>query len=202
MGRPSADPASWAPSPPTRLLRNPRVYWLAAALLAAITLTTVHRLTSSAQSLRDAYGETTEVFMADAEMATGELVADHARLTSVPLALVPDRAITSIDSADRAAAPISRGTMLTSHDIVAEPSLTAELAALALPIGESTPPLTPGQEVLVVVHADAFTGTLAQTLPAHVHRTGDVQVLLAVRRADLATISAAIAGNGVTIALV
>ena len=48
------------------------MYWLAAAVLAAVTLTTVHRLTSSAQSLRDAYGETTEVFMADAEMATGE----------------------------------------------------------------------------------------------------------------------------------
>lgn len=140
--------------------------------------------------------------MADAEIAAGALVADHSQLTSVPLVLAPDRAITSIDDTDRAAGPISRGTMLTSHDVVGEHALTADLAALALPVGESTPPLTPGQEVLVVVHADAFSGTLAQSLPAHVHRTGDGQVLLAVRRTDLATISAALVGNGVTIALV
>jgi len=179
---------------------------LGAALLL-VTTSTVYRTVADANQHKAAYGQTIAVAVAQTDAQPGDKVGQRARLVELPRALVPTGAVTAaaFDDAQNTNAgfrrPLRSGAVLTDLNIGAAPVTVDDAAVVAVPIGPATPPLVAGQQVVVVLHQDAFSGQEGRLVDAVTYGVSDTQVLLAVPMADLQHVSAAVGANGVTLAL-
>ncbi len=200
-------PPAWAPSRLRRLSRRPGFYWLLGATLVLVTSAVVYRLVNDAQTNKAAYGETVSVAVTHRDAQLGEPLAQVVRVMDIPVALVPNGALDSsqVNEADQAEASLGRalraGAVVTDLDVNTGAVSLQDAAVVAVPIGAATPPLTPGQRVVVVLHQDAFSGETGTLIDAVTYGVNDNQVLIAVPRTDLQQLSAAIGANGVTLAL-
>ncbi len=196
------NPTTWRPSGLVRLARKPVLYWTLAALLAAATGLTVQRIVSDAQTAKAGYGETVEVYVTasgvDASAPLGPVVQSRA----VPLVLVPDDAVQALPLNATARRSISAGAVLTLQDVALDTDLAPTEAALAIPVGQTTPTVSPGQDILVVINADPFTGLEPAQLAGRVYSVSAEQLTIAIDRNDLAALSAALATGSITIALI
>lgn len=196
-----SSPPRWSPNLATRLVRRPVLYWSLAAVLAAVTAITVDRTISAAEELRGAYGDTLEVVITTAPITSGEVLKGSTERRVFPIGLVPTDALNDLAEETTASRNISQGAVLTSQDINAGDDLHPDQAAVAIPLSPSTPPLSPGQGVLIVVNADPFVGVEPAQIPATVHAIDEERVTLVVARSELNVLSAALQAGSITIAL-
>ncbi|MFN6119454.1 MAG: hypothetical protein ACK5CE_07445 [Actinomycetes bacterium] len=133
----------------TFLARHRAVHWtlVASAALAAGAL--VATRVAAVERERLAWGESVTVWVADAEVAAGGAVA--ARRTAMPLALVPDGALTVEPAGATALRTVGRGEVLT-HRAVGDPRslVGAARRAVAVPADDTTLPVEVGDRVAVV----------------------------------------------------
>ena len=193
-------PPTWAPSHLTRIARSPVTYWMLAALLAVVTATITHRMTTHAEALEKRYGRSVEVLVTDQMVPAGDLVGEIASLRPMPLALVPADAVTEVASDTRTSRSISAGAIVTHQDLNPAGVLSMDQAVIAIATGASTPHLVAGQSVLAIVHADPFSGLEPAVIEATVHEADTERLSLRVARRDLVTLTSALQNGQVTIA--
>lgn len=198
---PQSSPPRWSPTLATRLVRRPVLYWSLAIVLAAATAITVDRTISVGEELRSAYGATVEVVVTTAPVTRGDVLQGSTERRAIPIGLAPADALNDLADDAIASRSISEGAVLTSQDINAADDLRPDQAAIAIPLSPSTPALTPGQHVLVVVNADPFVGVEPAQIPGVVHSIDEERATLAVARSDLVVLSAALQAGSITIAL-
>ncbi len=194
-------PPTWSPSPLRRVLRRPVTYWVAAGLLALTSVLVIQEITADARSLQASYGDTTAVLVTTEPVAPGDELDTLTRFQEVPVGLVPDSALAEIEPGQTAAMPITRGSIVTAPQVVDSTRLAGHETAVAIPRGPLTPPLVPGQSVLIVINADPFVGVETQMIDAWVMSSGETQVIAVLGRADLTVASAALQSGVVTLAL-
>ncbi len=195
-------PATWKPNGLVRVARKPVLYWALAALLAAVTALTVQRVVSDAEAAKALYGDTVEVFVTGDTVEPFAALSDVVQRQAVPLALVPDDAVLALSPGAVAGRSISPGAVLTFQDLAADTTLKPTEAALSVPVGQTTPPLSPGQAIVVVINADPFAGLDSAQLAARVYAVDTDRLTIAVNRNDLAALSTALASGSITIAII
>lgn len=195
-------PTTWRPSGLVRVARKPVLYWALAALLAAATALTVYRVVTGAEAARASYGDTVEVFVTAAGIEPFTPLDPLVQRQAVPLALVPADAVYSLSPGAVAGRSVSPGAVLTLQDLATDTSLAPTEAAVSVPIGQTTPLLSPGQAIVVVINADPFAGLDSAQLAARVYAVDPERLTIAVSRNDLAALSAALATGSITIAIV
>lgn len=189
--------ARWSPSVLCRTLRRHAFYWTTALALAAATGLIVNAATARARAraLEDAFGARVAVIVTTSGIAGGTPLLGATETLDFPESLVPDEAVTELEVGQLAAHPLTAGSVLTSADVLQSGSIAMTKAAIAVPIGPTTPPVQRGLTVLLVVNADPFSGFEAQIIDGIVTNTTDQQVVVAISRDDLPTASAALSGN-------
>lgn len=198
---PVSHPAVWEPSPLRRLLRRPAVSWGIAGALALSAGTIVADTTADAARMRDGFGATRDVLVTDTPVGSGDLLAPALERRSLPIAVIPDDALDTIDPAATATAPISAGAVLTRQDVAGAGGLGADEAAVAVPAGPAVPATEPGTAVWVVIAADPFAAVDAGLVAGRVLAATDETVTVVVAVGDLATVSAATGAGVVGLAL-
>lgn len=194
------EPPSWSPSPIRRLLRLRRVYWTIALVLAATAAVTVHRQTADARDLVRRLGTTVEVIRTEVELAPGDPIATAVVPVAVPAGLVPDDAVTEVPDGAVAGRRVAGGALLTTLDLTDAIAPRADEATIAVGSSAATPPVAPGDAVVLVLAADPFAGVAAQNVDARVVTHVDDRVVVAVNRHDLADVAAALQLGGLTVA--
>lgn len=172
-----------------------------AVALALGTAIAVNQLTAEARRLRDAYGATLDVAVVADDVEVGRRIADVAELRAVPIGVVPDGALVAIEDDAVAAVPLTAGTMVTRPHVRNGTALAADEAALALPVGPTTPVLSAGALVIILSAADPFAPGPTTQVSARVLEAGAAQVLVAVHLDDLPAATTAVASGTVTLAL-
>lgn len=131
--------------------RHRVVYWSVVACLMMVVGATLVIESRRVNAARDAWGDVVEVWIADADIASGAPLA--ATRTTVPLAMVPARALTGDLPADAVARQhVSRGEMLVEPDIVSGrlPLVPDGWRAVAIAADDTTLELAMGDRVDVV----------------------------------------------------
>ncbi len=192
---------TWSAALLTRLLRRPAVYWSAVAALALTSVLVVNRYTADARTLRSAYGATTEVLVTTEPVQPGDLLAERSTRRDVPVGLVPDAVLENVGPDDRAMGPLTTGSILTAAAVSTAAGIGPDDAGVAMPVGPTTPPLAPGQQVLVVINADPLAGTDVHLVDGRVVEVTEERVVVAIARRDLAVTSAALGAGNVVVAL-
>ncbi|MEM7288040.1 MAG: hypothetical protein AAF480_16945 [Actinomycetota bacterium] len=196
--RPS--PPAWSPSPARRLVRHRGVYWTVALVLALVAGITVHRQASEARRLVDRLGTTVDVVRVESELAPGDPIHPVAVDVAVPAGLAPAHAVRDLGADTVAARRVAAGAVLTEFDIGAAEAPGPEEAAMAVPASISMPPTAPGRAVVLVLAGDPFAGLAARLVDARVIEVLDDRVVVAVGRADLADVAAALSAGGLAVA--
>ena len=116
------------------LARHPSLYWLAIGLCAVAAATSVHRAGRDAAMARDRWGAVVDVVVADTGIERGQSLA--ASMEAIPLAMVPDGALTEMPAAGTVAArAIAARAIVTALDLAASATpdgwVTISLAAVA-----------------------------------------------------------------------
>jgi hypothetical protein len=105
------------------LARRPWIYWLCVATLAALVAMSVDDRLGAIERERNAWGATQTVFVADGPLEPGDAVA--ARRIELPVAVLPNAALTDLTSEARMRQRAADGEVLTSLDVVARPGPAA-----------------------------------------------------------------------------
>jgi hypothetical protein len=118
------------------LARRPWVYWALVAALAALAAATVHGETSSIAAERDRWGSTRTVLVARDQHEPGDPVA--ADLVALPIAAVPDDALTHAPSDARVRQRVAVGEVLTGLDVTARsgPAALAEPGTVVVALSD------------------------------------------------------------------
>ena len=172
------------------LTRRPRLYWVGALTCATAAALVVARATAEVTSARAAWGQTRTVVVARTAGAAGEQV--DVELRTLPIALLPDEALTAVPPGVVAAHDVSRGEVLTTHDLV-DPAV-AEGVRIAVP-ARGAPDLTVGQTaVLLTVDGTRCEGPVVarddEWLDVAVPERCTTSVALAVLAGDLVVAAA------------
>ena len=191
---------AWSPSPLKRLVRHRGVYWTIAATLAVTAGLTVHRQGADARQLADRLGTTTEVVVADAELAPGEPIAPFTTTRSFPVGLVPPSAILEIPDHASAGRRVPAGAVVTTFDLADPAGPGADEAVIAVGSTAATPPLAPNDPVVLVVAADPFVGLDSRLIDARVVSITEERIVVAVDLDDLADVATALRAGGITVA--
>lgn len=193
-------PLRWRPSFGARAIRQTGAYWLVALALAAGTAGAVHRLTQRALALEASYSVGPAVAVTTVPLERGGDLGGSIEWREAPRALVPDDAVDSLAPAAKSARELSAGAIVTSQDVFVT-GIANDEAAVAVPAGPTTPEVDAGADVLLILHPDPFAGSSGMQLVARVAQRSDEQVTVAVPRSRVGAVAAALAGAGVTIAL-
>lgn len=178
-------------------VRSPWVYWALIGGLAALAGVTTTRAMAGIDDARDAWGDTSAVLVATADVSPGTPLADVVALRTLPNALVPDSALTSIEVGATARQHVGAGEIVVDADVVADSSPRSLIPAgwLAVAVTERVPSGAHiGDDVIVVSQGVVLAGVatvvadgerLLVAVPddeaaavAHAAQTGDVAVLL------------------------
>lgn len=194
------EPSSWSPSPLKRLLRHRGVYWTIAATLALAAGVAVHRHDTEARQVVERLGATTEVLVADIELAPGDPIAPLTSVIAAPVGLVPGSALGAVPDEATAGRRIPAGAVVTTMDLADPAEPGPDEATIAVAATGSTPPLTPGDGALLVVAADPFLGLEGRLVDARVISVVDERLVVAVGIGDLDDVAAALRAGGITVA--
>lgn len=128
------------------LARHPSLYWLAIAVCAVAAALPVHRAGRDAAEARSRWGTVVDAVVASAAIERGQPLV--ALLQPVPVAMLPDGALTEMPAAGAVAARrIAANAIVTEVDLAASATpdgwVTIALAAVS-------PPLVAGDQVAVL----------------------------------------------------
>ena len=178
--------------------RRPLPFWLAAAALTALTVSTVARVTGAAAAERDRWGERLEVLVAATDLEPGDVL--RGELRAVPAVLVPAGAHVAPADGETVAAWIGAGEIVLSSRLA--PAGLSEVAArlppgtrgVAVPIGLAPLPVEVGDRV--DVH-----GATRLSADALVVAVREEAVTVAVEAEDAARVAYEAANGTVTLVL-
>jgi Flp pilus assembly protein CpaB len=194
------------------LRRRPRLRWALAAGLAALTAVTVHGIAAAADSEREQWGASRAVAVAVHDLEPGAVVAPaDVELRRLPRALVPDDALDDVPAGRVVTDPVFAGEPLDRRRLAPDglsgvaALLPDRTRAVAVPADPATiPALAVGDEVDVVVAADAFGGPVRPAVAAaraRVVHLGEESVTVAVPDVDAPVIAVAATGGLVALTL-
>lgn len=196
-----------------RRARRPLPFWVAAAVLAAITGLTVARLVGSADAATARYGDARPALVATRDLPPGTVVAvDDAEVRLLPAALVPPGALDGPAVGRVVVGAVHVGEAVLEPRLApGAPSPTAALLrpgtrGVAVPSGDGGLPLEVGDLVDVLATVGAgVAGDGDPTFPvarlAEVVAVGESAVTLAVAEGDAARVAYALATGAVTLVL-
>ncbi|CAN5815817.1 hypothetical protein BH23ACT1_BH23ACT1_09490 [soil metagenome] len=206
-------PTRRANRPRPLLGRRPSLFWIAAAVLAAVTALTVSRLLTDAQAGAARWGEVRPTLVATTDLAPGAVLGPgDTELQRLPAALVPTAGLDHPVDGQIVAAPIYRGEPVSAERL-APAGLSPVAAALApgsrgiaVPVGGAALPLEVGDVVDVLVTFDPDTvGDGEPTFPvarsAVVVSVGEESVTLGVSEAESTRVAFALTAGVVTLTL-
>lgn len=197
---PNEELPQWGPTRLARIARSPGSYWILAALLAIATATISYRMIANAEARERRYGTAAEVLVTTRAASTGDKVDETTALRSVPLALAPADAVSTVAPGTTMVRPVSAGAVVTSQDLNTSDQLASHQAVIAVAANASTPSVVPGQQVLAIVHADPFSGLEPAVIEATVLEADGDRLTLILARSDLVTVTSALQNGQVTIA--
>jgi hypothetical protein len=105
------------------LARRPWIYWLCVAALAALVSVAVADRLRAIERERDGWGATRTVLVADGPLEAGDPVV--ARRVELPVAALPDAALTELAPETRMRQRAADGEVLTSFDVTSRPGPAA-----------------------------------------------------------------------------
>jgi Flp pilus assembly protein CpaB len=174
------------------LATRPLAYWSLTLVVATATGLVIARTARAADTARHAWGDMASVVVASRPLAAGDPVdASDAVVRLVPMALVPDGALTELPPGTPAAAPIGRGEILTAARVGrGGRSPTAALLpdgtrGVAVPLPAAALPLAVGDTVDVVTADRVVAGAL-------VILVGDSRAVVAVTPGDATIVARAV----------
>lgn len=179
------------------LARRPWLYWVVVAGAAALAASVVAGRLEAVESTRRTWGTTTQVVVATADLAPGEPVWPASATRSMPVAVVPDGALETVDVDAVARQRIGVGEVVVGHD-VAGPGVRARIPtgwlAVSIPLAE-TLGAEPGDPVTV-----ASGGIVLATHGLVVNRSPEA-VVVAVPGAQAPAVAAAVTNGDVSVLL-
>lgn len=105
------------------LARRPWIYWLCVAALAALVAVSVNDRLAAIERERDGWGTTRIVLVADGFHDAGDTVV--ARRVELPVAALPDAALSDLTPEARMRQRAADGEVLTSFDVISRPGPAA-----------------------------------------------------------------------------
>lgn len=197
------------------LRRDPRAWW-AVVLTVAIGLgAAAASLVARAEDVRREWGTTVEVLVARRSLAAGQPVRSRdVELVARPVALVPTSAVRSLPQGAVARAAVAAGEVIVAERLApvglrgVAAMLPAGTRAMAVPVEPgSTPPLTPGDRVEVIValppeSAGSGAPGFALLSDALVVAVDEASVTVAVPRASAPRLAVALGLGAVSLALI
>ena len=201
------------PDPLLALRRRPRARRALAAAMAVAVALFVQRTVAGADAVRAAWGPRASVVIAARDLPAGHVVeAGDVRTVALPPAATPPGALVRPPTGRTVRAAVLEGEVLTRRRLsdagaLGVAALLPEGArAVAVPIeAGSAPPLRAGPVVDVVAAGVGADGGVGATVVAQGVPVLDVQeqaATVAVTRADLPAVVAALAAGAVTLAVV
>ncbi len=168
------------------LARRPWIYWAVVAVIAILVAFAVNGRLADVDAARNEWGATRTVVVADRQIEPGDPVGG--RLVDLPIAALPDDALTDIPPGARARQRAAEGEVLTILDVASSPG-PAALAEPGTVVVGLTDPMSRGVSVAlqVQVAADGLILTDAATV---VDVVDDV-IFVAVRPDDAPSVAAA-----------
>jgi hypothetical protein len=168
------------------LARRPWLYWAVVATVAAGAGLIVHAEMTSVAAARDRWGSTRLVLVAGRQLEPGDPV--EAELTAVPLALIPDGALSDRSGGALVRQRIADGEVLTELDVTSRngPAALAEPGTAVVALSD---PLARGVTVGLDVQVTADGLVVAEV--ARVTGVVDDVIFVAVSVAEAPTVAAA-----------
>jgi Flp pilus assembly protein CpaB len=203
----------WLPHPLVRVLRQPAIYWGAAAILTALTFYVVTDLSSDARATLAAYGPRERVLVVTAPVGPGDpLAPDNVEWREVPVGLIPTGAVRDVPADAAARIELFPGEVVVEPRLAGGGSGIAALlpkgtTAMALPVGAGLPPVVVGDLVdviasFIVAPEDGSGPSFAVASGASVVHIGERAVSVAVAQDESAAVAYALAHGIVTLALI
>lgn len=124
-----------------RLARSPWIYWAVIGALALLAGVAVANATSGVEAARRSWGDTRAVYVADADVAPGDLLAERVERRDLPAPMVPDAAVAGIDGAAVARQHVAAGEVIVDADVAAGATPQSLIPAgwLAVAVAERVP---------------------------------------------------------------
>lgn len=119
------------------LARRPWIYWLCVAALAAIVAWSVNDRLTAIERARDGWGATRTVLVADGPLEAGDTIV--VRRVELPIAAVPEAALSELTPSARMRQRAADGEVLTSFDVVSRPGPGAAADTGEIVVGVSDP---------------------------------------------------------------
>jgi hypothetical protein len=101
------------------LARRPWIYWVLVGAVAVLVGFSVHDRLGAIERERDRWGATRTVLVADGPLEPGDVAAT--RRVELPVAALPDQALSDLTSGSRMRQRAADGEVLTSFDVATRP---------------------------------------------------------------------------------
>jgi hypothetical protein len=168
------------------LARRPWIYWAVVATLAAGAAAAVHGEMASIATERDRWGSTRTVMVTRHELEPGDEVA--ADLVDLPIAALPERALTEASAGAQVRQRVAAGQVLTDLDVTARTG-PAALAAPGTVVVALSDPLA--REVAAGLRVQVAADGLVIAGDATVTGVVDDVIFVAVGADEAAVVAAA-----------
>lgn len=181
-----------------RLLRRPLPYWLATAVLVALTVSAIGRATESAAAARDRWGRLVPATVALHDLEPGDVVdAGDVETRLLPAGVVPGGAFDGDAVGEVVTAWTARGEVLLERRL--SNRLPPGTRGIAVPHGLARLPVEVGDRVDLLATDDVETVTVA--FGAIVVHVADDAVTVAVDERDVERVASAVTVAAVTLVL-
>jgi Flp pilus assembly protein CpaB len=192
----------------THLRRRRVPYWLTASTAALLVALAVGRLSAAAAAERDRWGTTRPAVVVTSVVRAGDRLAGHVTTRSVPVALLPRRALATLPPDAVAAVELAPGEIVLAHRLTGRSTVAARMPAgtraVAVPSAGGLP-LEVGDRVDVLATFDtgdtASEPTLAVAHDALVLAVGEEAATVAVSQSAAPRVAYALAVGTITLVL-
>ncbi len=118
------------------LARRPWIYWLSIAMLTVVVAVAVNDRVASIDAARDEWGDLRTVVVADGQLEPGDVAV--VRLAELPVAAVPDAALTDVGPDTLVRQRVADGEVLTTLDVTTRsgPASAADAGHVVVPISD------------------------------------------------------------------
>ncbi|MFT7645348.1 MAG: Flp pilus assembly protein CpaB [Candidatus Poriferisodalaceae bacterium] len=188
--------------------RRPRtqqwtVIALAALGAASLTYSAAAKADARAVEAEIAWGSTELIAAASSDLPAGHVLqSGDIRLVTVPVGLIPSRALRTVADGETLVGSITRGSLLTSVALAGRgtlPLLPVDTRGVAVAISGTTPPVSIGGRVELIIGIDPG-GSLTR-VDGVVTNVAEHQVLVAVPVAEAAMLATAASHGMVSLVL-
>jgi hypothetical protein len=180
------------------LARHPWVHWVAVGLLAVLVACAIAAQGRRAERARDAWGATSNVLVATADIAPGEPLRGVTELQRRPVAMQPATALTGAAAGATARQRVAAGEIVVAADVLAsgrpQEALPRDWVAVAVP-GVAAGLLANGDRVSV------YAAGAELTRGAQVVGLLPDEAIVGVPRSDAAGVADAAAHGEAVVAL-